>query len=194
MYRKGKRDFLSLWFYVFLGGVLLGIVLMNIGREWLITEEGIFSTAEIGRLKYLEIDSGNFFLYVLKKRLKNMLILVLLSTTVLGNTVIYGSLIWQGVLAGMTITAAMIRFGIKGMLFIVVSIFPHQFLLFPAMIMLLIWCYDNCAGRRTLSVKKSGQYMGRGLSMFWIVMIVFVGCLLESYVNQMLVSDMLKIF
>lgn len=194
MYRKDRRDFLSLWFYVFLGGVILGILLMNLGSEYLVTEEGVFSVSEINRLKYLEINGGNFFSYVLKKRLKDMIVLILLSTTILGNTIIYGSLIWHGMLAGMAMTAALIRFGIKGMLFIVVSIFPHQFLLFPAMIMLLVWCGNSCQKQLYLREKKRGQYAHRIISLAGIGLIVFVGCILESYVNPILVSDILKIF
>ena len=131
---------------------------------------------------------------VLKKRLKDMIVLILLSTTILGNTIIYGSLIWHGMLAGMAMTAALIRFGIKGMLFIVVSIFPHQFLLFPAMIMLLVWCGNSCQKQLYLREKKRGQYAHRIISLAGIGVIVFVGCILESYVNPILVSDILKIF
>lgn len=194
MYKKTTNNFLSLWVYVFLGGFLLGVLLMNIGSELLLTEEGIFAASGINRLKYLEIDGGKFFPYVLKKRMQGMILPVLFSTTVMGSMVLYGCLIWQGFLAGMTISAAVIRFGIKGLLLILAGVFPHQLLLFPAMIMLFIWCYDNCQSRLFMSKGRSRQYMRQAVSLLWIGFMILIGCILESYVNPMLVSDILKIF
>lgn len=194
MYRKTANHFLSLWIYVFLGGFLLGVFIMNIGNEVLLTEEGIFAPASVSRLQYVEIDGGRFFQYVLKKRMQGILLPVLLSTTVIGNTVFYGCLSWQGLLAGMTISAAVIRFGIKGLLLILAGIFPHQLLLFPAMIMLFVWCYDNCQSRLFLVKGKSRQFIRQVISLLWIGFMILIGCILESYVNPMLVSDILKIF
>lgn len=194
MYRKTTNHFLSLWIYLFLGGFLLGVFVMNIGNEVLLTEEGIFAASSVNRLKYLEIDGGNFFQYVLKKRIQGMLMPVLLSTTIIGSAMLYGCLIWQGVLAGMIISAAVIRFGIKGLLLVLAGIFPHQLLLFPAMIMLFIWCYNNCQNRLFVVRGKSRQFIHQAVSLLWIGFMILIGCILESYVNPMLVSDILKIF
>lgn len=194
MYRKERNGMVSLWFYLFLGGFLLGVLLMNAGCDVLLTEEGIFAASDINRLKYLEVNGGQFFPYVLKKRMWGMLIPMLLSTTILGSMAVYGCLIWQGMMMGMTITAAVIRFGVKGLLLILAGIFPHQLLLFPAMIMLLIWCYDNCSSRGFYTGKGRKQYMRQALSLVWIGFMTLTGCILESYVNPMLVSDVLKIF
>ncbi|MBQ8598004.1 MAG: stage II sporulation protein M [Lachnospiraceae bacterium] len=182
------------WFYLFMGGFLLGVLFMNMESEILLTEEGIFAATEITRLKYLEIDAGEFFPYVLKKRMQGMLIPALLSTTAIGWIAVYGCFIWQGVLTGMIITAAVIRFGGRGLLLILAGIFPHQFLLFPAMIMLLIWCYENCVDKRLYLKNGRKQYVRQAVSLLWICFMVFTGCILESYVNPMLVSDILKIF
>lgn len=201
MGNQAKNNIYMLWFYLFFGSFLLGVVVMNLGNEIFLSEEGIFSTASINRLKYIEIDSGSFFKYVLKHRMGEGAILILLSTTGIGLMSVYACIVWQGVLAGMTITAATIRFGMKGVLLILGSVFPHQLLLIPAQIMLLGWCYENCSRGRFLGKytvpyynSKKQQLLRQGIILLWIGMAILIGCILESYVNPILISDLIKIF
>ena len=86
---QAKNNIYMLWFYLFLASFLLGVVVMNLGNEIFLSEEGIFSTASINRLKYIEIDSGSFFKYVLKHRIGEGAILILLSTTGIGLMSVY---------------------------------------------------------------------------------------------------------
>jgi len=197
----GKNHVYMLWFYLFLGSFFLGVFLMNMGNETLLTEEGIFSAASISRLKYIEIDNTRFLKYVLKQRMGEGALLVLLSTTGIGLAAIYAWVIWQGVLAGMTITAAIIRFGVKGLLLLLGSLFPHQLLIIPAEVMLLGWCFENNSrGQRFGNFappfynSKKQQFLRQGIALLWILIVILIGCILESYVNPMLISDLVKIF
>lgn len=174
---------------------------MNLGNELFLSEAGIFSTAAINRLKYIEIDSGSFLKYVLKNRIGEGAALILLSSTGIGLIAVHFCIVWQGVLAGMTITAATIRFGIKGLLLILGSVFPHQLLLIPAYIMLLGWCYENCSRGRASDQyavpyyrSRKQQLLRQGIMLLWIWMVILIGCILESYVNPILISDLVKIF
>ena len=58
---NGKNQIYMLWFYLFLGSFFLGVFLMNMGNETLLTEEGIFSVTSVNRLKYIEIDNCDLF-------------------------------------------------------------------------------------------------------------------------------------
>lgn len=174
---------------------------MNLGTEIFLSETGIFSTASMNRLKYIEINNMSFLKYVLKHRMGEGVFLILLSSTGIGLVSIYACVVWQGMLAGMTITAATVRFGMKGLLLILGSVFPHQLLLIPAQVMLLGWCYENCckrhlAGNYTLPYyrSKKQQFLHQGIILLWIWIVILIGCFLESYVNPMLVSDLVKIF
>ncbi|MBD5463760.1 MAG: stage II sporulation protein M [Lachnospiraceae bacterium] len=201
MKKMGNGNVYILWFYLFLGSFLLGVLIMNMGDDVLISENGIFSQASVSRLRYIEIDSGRFFRYVLKHRMGEGALLLLLSTTGLGIISVYVCIIWQGVLAGMTITTAIIRYGIRGMLLILGGMFPHQLLLVPAEIMLLGWCYENCSrghfsGKYDLPYYKNRkqQYIRQAIGLLWIIVVIIIGCILESYVNPILISDLVKIF
>ena len=201
MNRMEKSRIYTVWFYLFLGSFLLGVLVMNFGNELFLGEEGIFSIASMSRLKYVEIDAGRFLGYVLKQRMGEFIVLLLLSTTALGSLCVYAVVSWQGILTGMMITAAFIRYGLKGIILILGSMFPHQCLLIPAGIMLLIWCCENYArihGRSKMPIshyKNRSQLLVRqGMGLLWIFFVNFIGCILESYVNPILVCDLIKFF
>lgn len=200
MLRRERNSIYMLWSYLFLGSFLLGILTMNLGSDMFLLENGIFSTASISRLKYIELDCSRFFVYVLKRRMGEGIALVILSTTGIGLISVYACVIWQGILTGMIITASIMRFGLKGLLLILGGLFPHQLLLIPAEIMLLGWCYENCSGGHLKGRYLSAYYKGKqqlvrqGMLLLWIGVVILIGCILESYVNPILISDLTKIF
>ena len=85
--------------------------------------------------------------------------------------------------------------------FITGGMFPHQCLLLPAGIMLLGWCYENYCwihinGKDTVHYykNKKGQLLRQGITLLWIIAVILIGCILESYVNPILLNDLIKIF
>ena len=67
--------------------------------------------------------------------------------------------------------------------------------------MLLGWCYENCIRVHFPAKYTTPYYNGKkqrivrqGITLLWIAIVVLVGCILESYVNPMLISDLVKIF
>lgn len=189
------------WLYLFVGSFFLGIIIMNMGNEVFLGDAGIFNTSTMNRLKYIDINDGKFLAYVLCQRLGGCAVLLILSTTALGLISVYGVVLWQGMVTGMLITAAVIRYGIKGLLLILGGMFPHQCLLIPGGIMLLGWCLENYYwfhryGRGTVPYFRSRrqQFFHQGILLLWILLVMLIGCVLESYVNPILISDLVKIF
>lgn len=201
MFRNERRGIYQKWFVLFVISFLTGTILMNFFSSTLLSDVGIFNSTSINRLKDIEIESGRFFGYVLSKRLKDYLFLGLLSTTCFGVVAVYGAIMWQGALTGMILSAAVMRFGLKGILLILAGIFPHQLILIPAGIMMICWCYQNCSylyfpSRSIWPVyrTKKGQYIRQLFLLCWIMGVVIIGCILESYVNPLLILDTVKIF
>lgn len=201
MSRAEKNGVYRSWLYLFLGSFLLGILIMNMGNEILLGDTGIFNTASINRLKYIEINDGKFFVYVLRQRLGGCIVLLILSTTTLGLVSAYGVVLWQGTITGMLMTAAVIRYGIKGLLLILGGMFPHQCLLIPGGVMMLGWCLENYYwfhryGKGTIPYfrNRRQQLFHQGILLLWILLVMLIGCVLESYVNPILISDLVKIF
>lgn len=187
-------------FLLFAAGFMLGIVLINFNSSLFAGENGIFNASSLNRMKYLEIENGAFFRYVMTGRLKRYLLLAVLSTTYFGIVASYSVATWQGMMMGMVITVAVIRFGIKGMLLVITSFFPHQLLLLPAGAMMLIWCYQNCVllyfseGNAWIREKKRKYLLRQFTLLLWILTVVIIGCILESYVNPILLSDIVNFF
>lgn len=201
MYRQEKRKVYSRWFYIFLFGFLIGILLMNFGSNIFLKEDKVFSTDAINRMQDLEVDGGNFMRYEMPQRLKMVLMLFLISTTCFGIIAAYAYIAWHGILAGMLITAAIIKFGIKGILLIMAGIFPQHLLFIPAAVMMLCWCYQTCCflyfpekSIWPLYQNRKRQYIHQAGMLIWIICVVIIGCILECYVNPILMSDISKIF
>lgn len=201
MYRQEKRKVYSRWFYIFLFGFLIGILLMNFGSNIFLKEDKVFSTDAINRMQDLEVDGGNFMRYEMPQRLKMVLMLFLISTTCFGIIAAYAYIAWHGILAGMLITAAIIKFGIKGILLIMAGIFPQHLLFIPAAVMMLCWCYQTCCflyfpekSVWPLYQNRKRQYIHQAGMLIWIICVVIIGCILECYVNPILMSDISKIF
>lgn len=199
-YRERRYHTYQKWIFLFMAGFMAGIFLINMNSNFFVGEDGIYSTGTINRLKYLEIENSTFFRYVTAGRFKDYLLLGLMSTTYLGIVIAYGVAALQGMMLGMVITVAVIRFGLKGILLVLSSFFPHQLLLLPAGAMMLIWCCQNCRvlyfDRRTIwnGELKKKYFLRQLIMLVWILMVVMIGCILESYVNPMLLMDVVKFF
>lgn len=188
------------WLCLFSLGFIVGIFLTNFQSSVFAGEYGLFNETSLNRLKYLEIENYTFFRYVTAMRVKDYLLVGLLSITCIGLVVSYGAVAWQGMLMGMVVTVAVIRFGMKGLLLVLVSFFPHQLLLLPAGMMMLLWCCQNYSlfcmtGKRLwLSGPNKKYFIRQFLMLIWILAVVMIGCVLESYVNPLLISDVVKFF
>lgn len=187
-------------------GFFLGILLMNIGKKALLENTELLSEYTLYEMKDSNVDGNAFFWYVLRKRAGAALVLAVLSTTWLGLAAAFTCAVWLGASFGMLLTASVLRYGLKGILLILVGIFPQAILYFPAALYLLQWCYEFCtvmyfphrvpkgAFGMGEATDRNGMMRKKGVHFLLLLGVVIMGCLLESYVNPKLVSNLLKIF
>ncbi|MCD7835393.1 MAG: stage II sporulation protein M, partial [Lachnospiraceae bacterium] len=135
---KTKFPTMSLFFTGFIAGILV----MYFGKSILLENTGLLDENTFVDMKYMTVDSTALFYYVLKKRAGTALIIMILSTTYLGLIVCAAFSIWYGAAAGMFMSALLIRYGIKGLLLFVVSIFPQYILYLPAFAALIAICAE----------------------------------------------------
>lgn len=169
--------------FLFAGSLCLGILVIVFGGSAFLSENGILGSETIQKLQRLDIQNGHFFMYLLVRRMTVAGILLLLSSTQYGNFSVKCFLVWQGSLFGMFLGAAFWQYQWKGLLFVLGSLFPHQFILIPSYVLLICWCLNM-------------QYIRRRKPwlLLWILSGVCLGCFLESYVNPILLLDILKVF
>ena len=142
----GREAFQRNFLVCFGVGLLIGIVVVNIGKGILLGETGLFDEATLYHMKYMTVDSNALFSYIFRKRMGRVLILAVLSTTYLGLVACMGAAFWYGMSAGAFLTSLALRYGLKGILLSVVGLFPHFLLYVPAVLLLLAWCEELFRG------------------------------------------------
>lgn len=187
--------------YLFMIGFFLGILIVNAGYDTWIRNGSLLGTEMILRLKNSVPDGGELFGYIVKHRLFTVFILGILGTTMIGIPAVYGYVCYTGFSAGCLLSVAVIRYGIRGLLLMAAGVFPQGILLIPAYIALFIWAVSvnrllYARGSYGELYLRAGRqsYLKKGAEMTGIIIVVIIGCLLESYVNPKMLYFILKIF
>jgi len=187
--------------YLFMTGLFLGILLVNIRHDVWVKEDGLLNAAMIKQLQNSEFDGNYLFGHIVRSRVSTILIISMLASTMIGLPIVCGYVCYLGASAGCILSIAVIRYGIRGLFFMAASVFPQGLLLIPGYFLLFRWGLD-C--NRSLYGKIDGlegryligkQFMiTKGIKLAGILMIVVFGCLIESYVNPKILQFFLKIF
>lgn len=185
------------YFSFFCGGLLLGILVMNMGKSILLDETGLFDEYTLYHMRYMTVDGNALFCYILRKRIGRILALAVISSTYLGLAACMGTALWYGMSAGVFLSCLTLRYGVKGILLAFVSAFPHYLLYIPAVLALLSWCEELFRGiymRGEFNVADRGFLIKKIGRLLAILAVASVGCVLEGYVNPYLLLGYLKIF
>lgn len=166
------------WMLFFLTGFFAGIALMCLFYEELVIENGYLDSQFMSGLRHLDIDKSRLLLYCLQERLGIVAFLVLLSAAGAGWAGICLLLIWFGGSAGGVLTALSMRYGVKGIFFFLSCMLPQQLLLIPGYLMLMDWCHRRMERKRLLIP----------------LVVVIMGCFVESYVNPYILKVVLRFF
>ena len=183
---------------VFFAGVFLGFLVMSIGKSILPGSTGLFAGDTLYHMKYMTVDSGALFCYILRKRICGILMMAVAVTTYLGLVVCTAAVFWYGFSSGIFLSALMIRYGLKGIALAVMGVFPQYLLYIPAFLLFLKWgehLYRSIYSRSTgFDAGEKGFVLRKMGQLAFIVGLVAVGCLLEGYVNPRLLLGYLKVF
>ncbi len=183
---------------IFCAGIVAGIVIMNIGKSILLENTGLFDEDTLYHMKYITVDGSALFCFVLRKRIMLLLVVAILATTYLGYVVCVGTAGWCGMSVGVFLSVLVARYGIKGVILALVSVFPQAICYVPAIVLMLGWSQSlyraiysrglsSEVGDKAFVIKKLGWLGGIGI-------VVILGCVLEGYVNPRLLLGYLKTF
>lgn len=187
--------------YLFMIGLFMGILFVNLGHETWIRNGTLLGAEMMNRLKSSRPVGEGLLGYILRHRLSTGCLLCLVSMTLIGMPFLCAYICYMGLAAGCLLSVAVIRYGIRGLLFMAGVLFPQALLLVPAYILLFFWAADV---NRTLYARgtqlegyerySSRFYVKKGMQIIGIMIVVIMGCLLESYVNPSILHFVLKIF
>lgn len=165
-----------------ISAAVVWIFILTQGSDLLLQTE-VLGESTLELMKYQAQDCRSLFLYVLKERCLIIPLLFLLSTTYLAMFAVYGVVLWYGAAAGAVLGVAMLRYGIRGILLVLAAGLPQYLLYVPAIVVAL-----------RLSMEQRQPTRKFFLQFFILELVVIIGCVLESYVNLMLVEKIIKIF
>lgn len=183
--------------FLFLIGFVIGLSAAYFGRRIWFQTTGILDEDMLYRMKYMTVDSRGLFLYVLCKRCRNFIVLIIMATTYLGLVFCGGITVKYGFAIGFFISTAIYRYGVKGLLLGIVGAFPQYLCYVPAILLLIRWCedlhrsiyfYHNITGQGKKSLP------GRLGRLALVFLTLLLGCVLECFVNPVLLKGFLQFF
>ncbi|MDE7354559.1 MAG: stage II sporulation protein M [Acetatifactor sp.] len=162
-----------------------GILAANwVGQEKLL-QYGMLNPYYVGQLAYMELDSGAYFLFLLKRRMKVFGMTALFAYTRFGIFVLPGVMGWYAFSLGYLFVNALVCMKFQGMLLVLLSVFP-QILFYAA-------AYFGIG--RILFGKKTEVALPMGIQKLWknpklflllsALLCMAAGIWMEAYVNPL---------
>lgn len=183
----------------FCAGLVAGIFIMNIGKSIFLENTGFFDAYTLCQIKVMTVDRNALFYYVFRKRILKLLAMAVLSTTYLGLAICIGAALWYGMSAGLFLSALLLRYGLKGIFLAVVCLLPQYLLYVPALLIFVRWADEVYYGiysrsGNAIGAKNKGFLLKKSGQLTTIIGLYVIGCLLEGYLNPVLLLSFLKIF
>lgn len=172
---------------VFFLGFAMGIILINILGRGYLSEAGILSEYFLSQYKYMEINALDLFFYIMEKRIKWEVIVWVLGYTAIGVPCAVAFILWFGFAAGVLLSISVLKMGGAGILFCLAATLPQMLIYIPVWFMLIYNVYKK--RERKGSANWSYALVGVGALLF-----TGVGVLVESYINPLLLRQILRIF
>lgn len=175
--RSYGKIFLALCLAGFVGGILYA----NTGARDHILAAGIFSDYFLEQYTQAEIQTQDYFWYILSVRAGLLGVIALMGQMKkLRRWIVAAVLVWTGFLGGLFFTAAVIKLGPVGILFCLAAIIP-QALFYIAGYGIVLWYFYSFPRASWNSAKTAGTILTIG-----------VGIISESYLNPIFLKIFLK--
>ncbi len=177
---KGKEFSLLSAFVISLTVTMMFCVINKSERLF---QSEVLAPETLSLLKFRGYSKGTLFLYIIQKRIWIIPFLFLMSTTYLAAPMVYGTIVGYGIALGSILSIALLRYGGKGVLLLLLCSFPQYIFYLPAWIVTF-----------RLSVSRRITERRFFLQLFVLEMVVLIGCFFESFINSMILSKVIKIF
>ena len=138
------RDYIKNAIRIFFFGIIVGIIIIFLCRSRLQTDIYLLNEEWILSIQNRTFENKSLFVYILFKRLKEMGIMILFATTFAGLVCMYGYFAILGVGVGVLAGISWLRYGLQGLMLMVVASFPQVIFYIPAFLYLFHLCYQLC--------------------------------------------------
>jgi stage II sporulation protein M len=139
-----KLSVIQISIFLLIFGVFLGVLCANIFRENYAGQMQNYESNVFSKITEGNIDYSGLFQYVLGKNFSDFVIFWLLCITILGIPYMALKITSFGFFSGFYISAVTMQYGIKGLLLVVVYIFPQGLLYLPISLISLYKGFELC--------------------------------------------------
>ena len=176
----------------FFAGFAVGLLFVILFAGQFMSEQNIWGIGSLSEIRYLSVKKDGLFLYALKIRWRTVLIMFFLSVTILGRLFRIACTAWYGFGLGTMLMAACMAYRTKGILLMLSGLFPHMICYVPAYILLCNISMQLHDGVYRQAAEVSIKDISTKLLVLAVT--VMAGCLLEGYVNPIIMTKVLKFF
>ena len=162
-------------------GFFVGILYENIMSRTYGLSIDIFQSYFLQQYMHTEIIAEKYLGYVLKSRAVPLMGLCFLTCVKWKKLLSIMSVCWTGFMAGVLMVSAVMQLGIKGVLLCMVAMFPH------------IICYGLAYGILLSYLYRCPKVQWNNAKTVFVVLVMFAGILLETYLNPLLMKLVIRI-
>lgn len=184
--------------FLLIFGVFLGILCANIFKETYVGQIQNYELDIFSRIVSNDINYSGLFRYILGKNFSSFLVFWLLSITILGIPYMALKITSFGFFAGFFISAVTMQYGMKGLLLVLVYVFPHGLLYLPVWLLSLYKGFELC---RTIyhDNRTNIGSIAKLLKSYALIILILAAALLaasflEAYPGAFLLKKTLGLF
>ena len=183
---------------LFLLSIVIGVFFANIFRDsyaeqMMQYENIIFPDISSGSINQLDL-----FQFIIVKNFKEFAIFWVLCITILGIPYMVFKIISFGFTSGFFISAITMQYGIKGLLLVLVYVFPHGLVYLPIALLSLYKGFLLCSSiyhdKRNRMNGMTSIIKSQLLLIFFLSIALFVGSFLEAFAGSFLLKKTLRFF
>lgn len=178
---RSMRDISFLTLFIL--SIMFAMIFCVIYKSEFLLQTDVLARDSLSLVKTYGGDKGSLFLYVLNERIWMIPLLFLLSTTYLCGATVYAVIVWYGISLGMVWSVALLRYGMKGIWFLIFSGFPQYIFYIPALLIALkLSCKIRIPDKRFL------------VQFLVLECLVVMGVFFEAFVNTIFIHKIIKLF
>ena len=193
-----RLNVLQITVFLLIFGLFLGVLCANIFKENYVGQMQSYESNLFSKIASNDINYAGLFRYILGKNFNSFLVFWLLSITILGIPYMALKVTSFGFFAGFFISAVTMEYGIKGLLLVLVYVFPHGLLYLPIILISLYKGFELC---RTIYQDNRTHIAGiaKLLKSYAAIILVLAAALLvasflEAYPGAFLLKKTLVLF
>lgn len=171
-------------FLCFIGGIVLGTILLNFFLGRYAGELGVYSEYFVNGVNMYgdNVNKSSFFIYCIKKYGYECLFIVFLNMTPLWKIFDYLYCMYKGIVMAMLISSATLAYGAGGICLYIISIFPHYILYVPLFVLEM---YVSIQIAEKIKEKTKGSFKLRAIVI--LAGLIIGTSFLEAYLNYSII-------